>query len=117
MAKRNKQVIELARRLSKRYKIVILSDINTGRYKIIRKKFIYMDDFDKVFLSFRIRAAKPSRKIYFHMLRRLNVSPNEVLFIDNDRDNTDAARRLGINTILFRDPGQLQREISGALKS
>lgn len=109
-------VIRLAKRLSRKYKIVILSNINAGRYDIIKKRFINVNDFNRLFLSFRIRAAKPDRRIYRYMLGKLNVNPDEVLFTDNDRDNTDTARRLGINTILFRDPGQLQREISGALK-
>lgn len=46
---------------------------------------------------------KPDPAIYQRCLRRLRLLPESVLFIDDNEDNIQAARSLGINTYLFQD--------------
>ncbi len=105
--KQNKQLFKQAFKLKKLgYKISILSDqwhlskeslMNDKEYK----------RFSPVIVSCDVGIRKPNPKIYFLVLRELNNKPSECLFIDNQKWNVDAARKLGIESILFKDNKQL----------
>jgi len=55
--------------------------------------------FDSVYVSFECKLLKPSREIYEHVLRRENIRPENLLFIDDSERNTSAAAALGIRTL------------------
>ena len=44
--------------------------------------------------------AKPSEEIFHEVLRQTGVKAGETLFIDDNRDNIEAARRVGIHGFL-----------------
>ena len=55
--------------------------------------------------------AKPDERIYRITLERLGVAPQEALFVDDSPVNVEAARKLGIQTVLFTTPEALEREL------
>ncbi|XP_022103105.1 bifunctional epoxide hydrolase 2-like isoform X2 [Acanthaster planci] len=59
--------------------------------------------FDEVIESCRIGLRKPDLEIYSMACKRLGVSPQETIFIDDLKGNLKNAQKLGINTILFKD--------------
>lgn len=108
----NKKVIALARSLKDReYKLGFLSNIELPGKKILDEHKRSYDFFDAFVLSFEEKTIKPEKRIYKIMLDRLRVKPDEALFIDNNKDNVNGARKAGIKSILFRNYSQLKRDI------
>ena len=58
-------------------------------------------DEDKVFVSYRLKLLKPDPEIYCQVLKQLNLLPHEVIFVDDKRKNVEAARKIGITSIVF----------------
>ena len=60
---------------------------------------------DKYFRGFVISGdvglRKPDPMIYQNLLNRLNVTANDVIFVDDNPKNLDAASAIGFITILF----------------
>ena len=57
--------------------------------------------FDAVIVSCEVGCAKPDQAIFTLTLDRLGVAPADSLFVDDRRENIDAARRFGLDTLLF----------------
>ena len=56
------------------------------------------DYFEHCFLSQRMHLAKPNARIYEEVIRQANIHPDETLFIDDLKENCEAAAKLGIHT-------------------
>ena len=65
---------------------------------------------DKIFVSYELGLLKPDKAIYQSVLAKLNAKPEEVIFIDDKRENVEAAKSLGINGIVF-DRNTISRQI------
>ncbi|PWA04154.1 HAD family hydrolase [Flavobacterium psychrotolerans] len=52
--------------------------------------------FEKVYFSFEIGMRKPEEAIFNHLIQSHDLSPKRTLFIDDKKENTDAAANLGI---------------------
>jgi HAD superfamily hydrolase (TIGR01509 family) len=57
--------------------------------------------FDRVFISGSYGVRKPQREFYCKVLEEICFSANEVVFVDDKADNVDAARRLGMKSLVF----------------
>jgi putative hydrolase of the HAD superfamily len=57
--------------------------------------------FDAVVVSCELGVVKPGAAIYRICLERLGTPPERTLFVDDRRENTDAAAALGIVTLTF----------------
>ena len=57
--------------------------------------------FDAVVISYEVQLAKPEPEIYRIALDRLGVPAFDALFVDDRAENIDAARELGLQTLLF----------------
>ena len=56
------------------------------------------DYFEHCFLSQRMHLAKPNARIYEEVIKQANINPDETLFIDDLKENCEAAEKLGIHT-------------------
>ncbi len=65
------------------------------------------DYFDVVLVSYEVGYTKPDPRIYELCLSRLGVSAPSALFVDDRPENVEGARRLGIETVLFRGDGSM----------
>jgi putative hydrolase of the HAD superfamily len=57
--------------------------------------------FERVFISAEMDALKPDPAIYLTVAEDLGITPAEMVFIDNKRENTDGAATLGITVHHF----------------
>ena len=53
--------------------------------------------FEKVYYSYEMGMRKPQPEIFTHILNKHDLSPKRTLFVDDKKENTDAAASLGIN--------------------
>ena len=64
--------------------------------------------------SYELKVAKPDPAIYKHVLDKLQVRPEEALFLDDKPVNIEAARALGMKGIVFSDVKQLRADLIAA---
>lgn len=111
--------IELVNELKARgYKLYVLSNMSKEYIDYLRT-FPVFDNFDEQIVSCEVGIGKPDRRIYEHLLAHCNLDPAETIFIDDRKDNVDAAEEVGITPFHFdrRNPEQaceaLRRVIYG----
>jgi putative hydrolase of the HAD superfamily len=71
----------------------------------------WLPDFDVRVFSCEAGLCKPEPEIYRNCLSKLDVSPSEVLFLDDREPNIRTAEALGLRAVLFTDPAVAAREI------
>ena len=112
----NASVLNIAKKLKKRgYRIAILSNDSFEMAQARREKCGFDEVFGKknIFISAEIAKdkvkpaefIKPNEKIYTYTLEALKVTRDQVLFIDDNPKNIDAADKLGICGIEFKAAG------------
>lgn len=98
-----KDVVELVPKLSKKYKLAVVSDA----WPSLENVFInanLRDYFSSFVISSIKGVTKPDELMYKTALEELDVSPEESIFIDDSIRNCDGAIKLGINSfVLCRD--------------
>ncbi|ETE68828.1 Epoxide hydrolase 2, partial [Ophiophagus hannah] len=67
--------------------------------------------FDKVIESCRIGLQKPDPKIYEYALRELNVTPEEVIYLDNIGAYLRPAQKMGMTTILVKEADSALKQL------
>ncbi|MDT0688297.1 HAD family phosphatase [Salegentibacter sp. F188] len=86
----------------KDFQLILLSNTNEIHIDWVEKNVPFFADFRKCFdafyLSHEINFRKPDAEIYEFVLKKHNLKPEECLFIDDTKENTDAAAALGIHT-------------------
>jgi len=107
----NKELYKTAFKLKKQgYKIAILSDQwPLSKKALVPKK--YSRKFNVVVISCDVGMRKPDPRIYKWTLKKLNLPAKECLFIDNQKWNTKPAKKLKLNTILYKNNKQLFKEL------
>ena len=89
--------------------LAIVSNCDHSTRGVVERLGLY-DEADAVVLSFEIGAAKPSPEIYRAALDRLNVEPENALFVDDQAPYCDGAAALGIQTVLIVRDGATPAE-------
>lgn len=90
------------------YRIYYLSNFSHELYRQSKETLSFIDDFDGGIFSWKEHCIKPEEEIYRRLLNRYSIVPEEALFFDDRPENVEAARRLGINGIVFHKDIPLQ---------
>ena len=109
-ARRNEKVSKLINKLSKSYKIVLLTNINRN-INIQSKRPLRGLNVERIFASCYLGMRKPEKRIYTYTLKKMVVKPSEALFIDNLEENVIGARSAGINAVRFTGYKHLVRSL------
>ncbi len=88
-----------------------LTNMEAETYPLRLKRFPFLGWFDGTVVSGREGVAKPEPAIFRRLLDRFGLTPNTTLMIDDTKENLETARKLGIQTVLFRSPRQLRAEL------
>jgi putative hydrolase of the HAD superfamily len=57
--------------------------------------------FDRIFVSAELGMAKPDPRIYRHVLAELGLRPEEAIFVDDLRENVEAAQSVGMAGLVY----------------
>lgn len=89
---------------SKKYRLFLLSNTNEIHIDYV-KGTMGMDRFNRFknafevfYLSYEMKMRKPDEEIFEFVVEENNLNPQETLFVDDTKENTDTADRLGIKT-------------------
>lgn len=91
---------EKAQKLKEKgYGIYILSNYSQELFEKHTKDAPFISLADGVVVSYQIHITKPDEKIYRYLLDKYNLKAEECIFFDDREENTEAARKLGIEAI------------------
>lgn len=113
----NTELIDWFAALRPRYRTGILSNSFVGARERERAAYGFEDLTDVLVYSHEVGVAKPDPAVYLLTCRRLEVSPEEAVFLDDRQGAVDGAAGVGMATVLFRDNGQAIAEIEALLRS
>ncbi|EIA08923.1 HAD family hydrolase [Flavobacterium frigoris] len=94
--------LEFLQMLSKKYRLFLLSNTDAIHIEKFEQKSgttFYSDFyqcFEQVYFSFEIEMRKPNSEIYNYILNKHELQAKRTLFIDDKKENTDAAAELGL---------------------
>lgn len=115
--KANKDILNFIKFNKKKYKIAALTNNIKEWFSSHKKRFKLNKYFDVIITSFDTGLAKPNKKIYFLILKKLKLKPNECLFIDDYHKNINTAKKLGMKTILYRNFKQFKTDFNKIIKN
>jgi putative hydrolase of the HAD superfamily len=106
-----KKRLDFLESLKMKYPIYLLSNTNNIHIEqckgYFRTKFgiaNFESIFNETFLSYKMGLWKPDYKIYDAVINKLGLKSQEILFLDDNQDNIDAASDLGIQCIKINPP-------------
>jgi putative hydrolase of the HAD superfamily len=103
--------IKFLEKIKNKYRIFVLSNINDIHYNhLIKSDYWKPELFEKVYFSHLIGMRKPEPEIYLKVLNENNLTANETIFVDDNLENIEAAKKLGIHSI------QIKNEVVDILK-
>jgi len=104
--KQKAEVFSLVKKLQQKgYTLAILSNTETPIMHFIKNQ--KWTEFAEYIYSCDIGMLKPDAEIYAYTLRKMDVKPEEMVFIDDKLENVEAAAKLGIHGVLFISPQDL----------
>ncbi|WP_338407571.1 HAD family phosphatase [uncultured Flavobacterium sp.] len=95
--------LEFLQKISKKYRLFLLSNtdsIHIDKFEQESGISFYRDFyqcFEKVYFSFEIGMRKPDTKIFNSLLKTHELFAKRTLFVDDKKENTDAAHSIGMN--------------------
>ena len=105
------QVIGILKSVKKRYKTALISNAPSAFLREILEEDDLAKYFDEIVISSEVGMVKPSPEIFKHTLKLLKIEPSEAIFIDDNESHTQAAAKLGIQSIQFLSANQLGDEL------
>lgn len=103
--------IDLIKNIRQKYPVYLLSNTNNIHIQAANtylKKTHGIDNlaklFNKLFLSYEMGMWKPDAEIYHAVLQEIKLPANEVIFLDDNVKNIEAANALDWQTILVEPP-------------
>lgn len=94
------------------YRLYVLSNMSKEYIEYLRKLPVF-EYFDYEAVSCEVHLGKPDRKFYQYLLDNCQLNPAETIFIDDRKDNVEAAAELGITPFHFdrRNPEKACEEL------
>jgi putative hydrolase of the HAD superfamily len=109
--KEQKEVVAVVKKLKKKYRVGLLSDMPKEWVVWLDKKFCIFRNFDEIVVSGFVGVTKPNLGIYQLMLEKLGLPAEECLFIDDMVHNLKYPESIGMKTIHFEGIAHLQQEL------
>ena len=104
--------IEWIKRLHATHRLLMLSNTNDAHFECFHNKLIaeygvtFYQLFDHVYLSHEMGLLKPSPEIFKAVIEEQNLNLQRTLFIEDTARNAEAARKVGLQTLLIPRNGE-----------
>lgn len=93
-------VIENLKRLSKDYKLLMLSDNWPCAHRLLKFWRIY-DYFDKVYISSEYECQKKDKVFFDYVIKDYSILRNQAIFVDDKEELLDIAKEKGFEVLLM----------------
>jgi putative hydrolase of the HAD superfamily len=111
----NARMLQLLKRLRPTYTLATIC--NGGSRQAMMRKFRLHELVDLMVFDEEEGISKPDKRLYLLTLERLGIRPEEAVFVDDKDENVEAARRLGIPGIHFKNARQAIQELDALLNT
>ena len=105
------QNVAVLRELKEKYKLYGLTNWSAETFPIVFKRYPFFTLFDGIVISGVEKMIKPDKKIFELMLERYHLKAENSLFIDDNRNNIQAAKEMGFATIHVQEKTDLKTEL------
>lgn len=104
---------QLISRLAQSFDLALLSNTNAVHFEAFAApSSAVFAPMQHIFLSYEMGMRKPNDDIYLTALKTMGWQPAETLFVDDSRQNIEAARKLGIQTFWIEEAADFERMVA-----
>ena len=112
--------ISLLKRLAQKYALYMLSNNNPvclprAEAMFEEAGFPIYENFKKCYMSYQMRALKPSEKFYKAVVEDIALSADDMVFIDDSQRNVDGAIAAGLPAVYYEPGTDLGKVLAEAL--
>ena len=105
-------MLEIIQNLKQKgYGVFGLTNWPAATFTEARRRFKTIGSIDNYVVSSHVKLAKPEPAIYQLLLSKYSLKPEECVFIDDRKDNVDAAISLGMSGIVYPGSADQLKEI------
>lgn len=106
----NTDLLQKAESLKRRKKLYVFT---TGSIQNEPELIMHLDPiFEKIFTVNDIGFLKSDLEAYLELSKRIDIPPQEILFIDDTGENINAAKKAGFKVIHFKENRQVLKKLS-----
>jgi 2-haloacid dehalogenase len=95
------------------YPLYALTNWSAQTFHIARERYDFLSLFEEIVVSGEVGVVKPDPRIYALLVERTGLDPCRTVFVDDRGENVRAAKKHGFIGVLFQEPGQLRRDLTG----
>jgi epoxide hydrolase-like predicted phosphatase len=111
----DRRMVAYIAELHKNYKTALLTNAHHQFLEPVLEASHISSLFDNIVLSSKVGLVKPDPKIFEYTIQQLGVEPDEAVFIDDMVQNTNAANRLQIHSIVYDDFESCKKQLDNLL--
>lgn len=94
--------------------LLALTNWSAETFPVARARFDFLALFEDILVSGAEHVAKPDPAIFELLVRRHHLDPSRTLFVDDKQVNVEAADRVGLVGLRFRDAATLRADLEAA---
>jgi epoxide hydrolase-like predicted phosphatase len=113
----NVELVEYVKQLRPKYQTAILSNSFVGAREKEQERYRFHELVDLIIYSHEEGIAKPDPRLFAITCERLEVQPDELIFVDDVEVIIQAARDFGIHGVVFKENSQAIAEIEAYLNT
>src|SRR6202521_5318493 len=104
--------LQMLARIPRSYRRAVLSNSNALHWPRVLDDMGLGPAFDSHFVSHLTGRIKPDSEAFEHAVDSLGCKPGQVLFLDDNSLNVEAARRFGMHAVRVRGVAEAQRVLT-----
>jgi HAD superfamily hydrolase (TIGR01509 family) len=104
--------VEMLARIPRSYRRALLSNTNALHWPRMQRDMQLGALFDSHFVSHLTGRIKPDADAFEHVVQSLDCKPAQVLFLDDNLLNVDAAAHFGMHAVRVKGPTEAQRALT-----
>ncbi|MCK9409248.1 MAG: HAD family phosphatase [Bacteriovoracaceae bacterium] len=108
----NQDIIAFVEEVRAKYRLGVLSNTCACHWEKVERISSIIKIFPDLFTSFHLGVMKPDPIIYQRVCETISVAPDQVLFIDDLKENVVGAQTFGMKGIVFQNSEQLKSDFS-----
>lgn len=108
----NKRNLGLAKRLSLKFKTLLLTKNTPIQFKeIVFRRFKLNNYFRFIINTYDLKLPKAGRKTYQYLMKKFKVQAKEIFYVDDQDSNLVEAKKMGIHTHLYKNYKFFRKEL------
>lgn len=91
--------------------VYAITNFSADKFDLTCRRFDFLNGFDGIIVSGRERLVKPDPAIFHLLTDRYGLEANRCFFIDDNSDNVESAKSVGMSAHLFLGAEALRRDL------